>query len=574
MGSESAATQRVTVFSPEAGGFWIGDVLSGIDDACAQKNAQMVVVQTAVGWQASIFERVPFGDLLRIGRSLRVGSVAVTATMNPDELATLARVDGPIVTVAGLHPRAGGPAILIDNAGGAIEAVRHLIEHGHRRIGFVGAFLQHDIGERYRGYLAALEEAGIEPDPDLLYSVHSDLCEGGREAAAAILGAGIPLSAVFVSTDLHAVEVMAGLQLAGVRIPDDVAVVGFDDAEIAQTAVPGLTSIRQIPRALGSAAAATLFDLINGRAAPAGALLQPTALIRRHSCGCFETQHDFLDVLRDWSVDDWQERLRDVLERTLAAPPELIAADGSDEIWPGVDLVIRAFDSAIRGLPASNVAELDEAWRSASVRTRNAETLMGLVDLLEFVGLCRQSGADGDPDAIRPRLRGFLTQARLQVLRYSAIVDPLRHPQGPRVVRDLTRSFMGHGPTEATDLGWLHQVDAARACLALWEPAEGGRALRVCSWYGQAPDDGFMGSLIAPEDFPPADWLGVQDAGGGPGTVAIVPILSPGRDWGILATIVPRDRRYFDGYWTVQQGASMVALALERASNRMDDPWP
>jgi hypothetical protein len=100
MGSESAATQRVTVFSPEAGGFWIGDVLSGIDDACAQKNAQMIVVQTAVGWQASIFERVPFGDLLRIGRSLRVGSVAVTATMNPDELATLARVDDPIVTVA------------------------------------------------------------------------------------------------------------------------------------------------------------------------------------------------------------------------------------------------------------------------------------------------------------------------------------------------------------------------------------------------------------------------------------------------------------------------------------------
>jgi DNA-binding LacI/PurR family transcriptional regulator len=118
------------MFSPEAGGFWIGDVLSGIDDACAQKNAQMVVVQTAVGWQASIFERVPFGDLLRIGQSLRVGSVAVTATMNPDELATLARVHGPIVTVAGLNPRAGGPAILIDNAGGAIEAVRHLIQHG------------------------------------------------------------------------------------------------------------------------------------------------------------------------------------------------------------------------------------------------------------------------------------------------------------------------------------------------------------------------------------------------------------------------------------------------------------
>jgi DNA-binding LacI/PurR family transcriptional regulator len=563
MGSERATTPRVTVFSPEAGGFWVGDVLTGIDEVCAKRSAQLIVVQTAVGWQASMVDQAPIGDYFRIGRGVRLGMIVVTATTHPAELAILSQFDEPMVAIAGPAPRPGGAAIVVDNTGGAADAVRHLLAHGHRRIGFVGAFVQHDITERYRGYLAALEEAGIDPDPALVYRVQNDLSPGGRDAAAAILEAGVPLSAVFASTDTHALDLMAAFAEAGVRVPDDVAIIGFDDSEIAQTAVPALTSIRQVPHGLGTEAAKTLFDLVDAVPGSEGAHVLPTTLIQRHSCGCFETQQESLGDSHDWNAPDWQDRLREVLELALGASPVLASGGGASEAWPGVELVIQAFDSAVRGLPVSNVADLDEAWRSASLRTRNAETLLGLVDLLEFVGLCRQSSGEDDPETIRPRLRGFLAQARLQILRYSAIADPLRHPQAPRIVRDLTRSFLDHGLRGERSLDWLSHVGATHGCLALWELGEGGRSLRVCAWYGQAARTALAGAVIDPEDFPPADWTG-DETEGPPSTVTLVPIVTPTRDWGILAAILPAEHRYFDGFWALQYGTSLVALALER----------
>jgi hypothetical protein len=357
---------------------------------------------------------------------------------------------------------------------------------------------------------------------------------------------------------------MATFARAGVKVPDDVAVIGFDDSEIAQTAVPALTSIRQMPRSLGSAAGSLLLDLVSGVPEAAGTHVTATALVLRHSCGCFEAQHEQLGASHDWTAPDWQDRLREVLEQALAAPSESASDTSPAGTWPGVEVVIRAFDSAIRGLPVSNLAELDEAWHSASGRTRNAETLLGLIDLLEFVGLCRQTGAVGDVDTIRPRLRGFLAQARLQILRYAAIADPSRHPQGPRIVRDLTRSFVDPSLRAETNLNWLHYLDATRGCLALWEPGEHGRTLRVSAWYGAATGSVRAGTLIAPEDFPPTDWIEDNAAGDSKNTVIVVPILTPSRDWGILATVLPRESRYYDGFWSLQYGISLVALTLER----------
>jgi GAF domain-containing protein len=72
---------------------------------------------------------------------------------------------------------------------------------------------------------------------------------------------------------------------------------------------------------------------------------------------------------------------------------------------------------------------------------------------------------------------------------------------------------------------------------------------------------------MAPEDFPPADWFGDVDMDGPAGTVTIVPIGTPGRAWGVLAAILPRERRYFDDYWALQHGTSLMALVLDRNSS-------
>jgi DNA-binding LacI/PurR family transcriptional regulator len=559
MSPKTGTEKGIAVFAPEAGGFWVGDVMTGVDEVCARRGIPLTVIQTAVGWQASVSDRFPVYDYYRLARNHRLGMLVITSTAH--ELAALSRIREPMIAIDGPHPRPGEPTVVLDNAGGAAQAVGHLVEHGHRKIGFVGAFVQHDVMERYRGYLAALEAAGIEPDETLVYGVPTDLSAGGREAAAAILEAGVPLTAVFASTDTHAVDLIEALSEAGVRVPEDVAVIGFDDSEIAQTAVPALTSVRQIPSVLGSEAANVLLDFVDGVPGADGKHVVSTKLILRHSCGCFDRPHDFVDAAVDWNAPDWQDRLRDMLESALAAYPELTSADHAGMHWTGVETVVRAFDAAVRGLPPSHVTELDEAWRGASRHTRNAETLLGLVDLLEFVGLCRQGSAHGDPDAVRLRLRGFLAQARLQIVRYTAVADPLRHQQAPKTVREMTRSFLDPSPKGSTNLEWLKYVNATRGCVALWEPGKGERSLRIAGLYGENTGGLELGAIVAPEDFPPVGW---HD--GDARTVTIVPIVAPNCDWGILAVVLPCEHRYFDGFWALQYGTSYLALVLAHAA--------
>ena len=551
------------MFTPQAGGFYAGEVLTGIDDVCIQQNLQPVVIQTAFGWQASTMDAGPAADYYRMVRALRIGILSITATSHPEELAILSHIDEPMVAIAGRSPHPDGPSMVVDNAGGAALAVEHFLAHGHRRIGFVGALNQDDYVGRYRGYCSALEAAGIDVDPALVRIARTEMPPSGRDAAKSLLEAGVPPSAIFAATDGLALDLMMGFSQAGIAVPDEIAVIGFNDSEVAQSAVPALTSVRQNPRALGAAAMRVLLDLMNGTPGTEGAHVMSTALVLRHSCGCFDAEEGLVHSAHDWNAPDWKERLSEVLEKALVGLPELSSTDHSGEIWPGVKTVIRAFDAAVLGAPAAHITELDEAWRSASRQTRNAETLLGLVDLLEFVGLCRQPGASKDPDTIRPRLREFLAQARLQILRYCATVDSV-HTEVADVQLDLTRWFLSLEPGRETDLEWLSKANATHGCLAFWEPTEHGRELVVRATYGLASGKLRAGSRIAVEDFPPADWVGDAEADGASGTVTILPIGTPRHDWGVLAALLNKEHRYFDDFWALQHGCSLLALVLER----------
>jgi hypothetical protein len=340
--------------------------------------------------------------------------------------------------------------------------------------------------------------------------------------------------------------------------------VGFDDSELAQTAVPALTSVRQQPEWLGARGAAMVLDALDGRPLVAGANVVPTHLIVRHSCGCFDSYEHLLEAAADWNGPNWREQLADVLARALMGlttpAPESIH---KEQVWPSVDVVVEALDDAIRGRRVTNISGLDEAWWEASARTRNAETLLRLVDLLEFVALCRQSEARSNPELLRSRLRDFLAQSRLQILRSAAIADPLRHPNGPRVTRNILRSFLERGEGKRQNLAWLRYLDAVAGCLALWEPGADGRpALRIEALYGETGGTQ-GGGMVAPESFPPTDWLNACRIDGEPCAVMIVPVISDRGPVGVLATAMPADHRYYDGYWSLQNAAALLAFALE-----------
>ncbi|WP_431038900.1 LacI family DNA-binding transcriptional regulator [Streptomyces sp. P6-2-1] len=210
------------------------------------------------------------------------------------------RVDGLVVIPAGddhryLQPEiaAGMAAVFVDRPAGGIEAdvvlsdsfggardgVRHLLAHGHRRVGFIGDMPRiHTAAERLRGYRAALAEAGITPDPEW---VSLGVTDPGRvrDAAHAMLAGPEPVTAVFAGNNRVTVTVVRVLA-EHVR---PVALVGFDDFELADLLDPGVTVVAQDAAQLGRTAAQRLFGRLDGAAHEAERFILPTRLIPRGS---------------------------------------------------------------------------------------------------------------------------------------------------------------------------------------------------------------------------------------------------------------------------------------------------
>lgn len=178
------------------------------------------------------------------------------------------------------------PGIIIgcDNVGGGHQAARHLIERGRRRIAFLGNASDHypEFADRYRGYVAALTEAGLAADPALRHDALSAE-EDGAAAARALIAAGVPFDAIFAASDLIAIGAMQALAQAGFAVPDDVAVVGFDDIPAASFASPPLTTIVQDSAAAGRVLVDTLLGRIRDEAV--GNAVLPTRLVARQSSG-------------------------------------------------------------------------------------------------------------------------------------------------------------------------------------------------------------------------------------------------------------------------------------------------
>ncbi|HET7375744.1 MAG TPA: LacI family DNA-binding transcriptional regulator [Anaerolineae bacterium] len=176
----------------------------------------------------------------------------------------------------------------IDNIASAREAVSHLFRLGRRRIGTVTG--PHNMiagADRLLGYTLALRDRGQAVDAELV--VESDFTETGGYYAMQRLMAHQP-DAVFVASDTMAVGVLQALREAGRRVPEDIAVVGFDDMPFAARTLPPLTTIRQPIQRSGELATETLIDMIQHPHAAPRRIILPTELVVRASCGAAQNQ--------------------------------------------------------------------------------------------------------------------------------------------------------------------------------------------------------------------------------------------------------------------------------------------
>ncbi|HEY4385575.1 MAG TPA: substrate-binding domain-containing protein, partial [Ktedonobacteraceae bacterium] len=156
-------------------------------------------------------------------------------------------------------------SVAIDDALGGELAVRHLLELGHRRIAFVSGPLGiRQYAERRRGALRAIKMAGLDPNEtmsDILISAQN--ARSSEQCVATLLSRAQRPTAIFCANDLLALGVMRGLGQRGIKIPDEMALVGYDDVEFASMLSPSLTSIRQPKYQLGRAAAELLLHEIS-----------------------------------------------------------------------------------------------------------------------------------------------------------------------------------------------------------------------------------------------------------------------------------------------------------------------
>jgi DNA-binding LacI/PurR family transcriptional regulator len=166
-----------------------------------------------------------------------------------------------------------------DNLVGGRRATAHLCRLGRRRILFVGG-VDLETQQRRRGYLEALREHGIRHDPELVADVHFEL-DAAEAAVTRLLNRGVSFDGVFAASDLIALGAIRALRRAGLSVPADVSVVGYDDMLLSRLSSPALSTIRQDTQRAGQLLVASIFD---NHADDLPSML-PTELIIRESCG-------------------------------------------------------------------------------------------------------------------------------------------------------------------------------------------------------------------------------------------------------------------------------------------------
>jgi LacI family transcriptional regulator len=214
-------------------------------------------------------------------RARRVdGLIVLTGRLSDAALRALAR-QLPVV-VTGRSLKAPGLVSLdFDNVLGARLATAHLLAQGHRRVVFIGGDPRHpDAQQREAGFRAAFADAGVAVDPALM-TVGDYQEAGGRFAVERLLDAGQHFTAVFAANDQMAFGAALALHRRGLRVPQDVSLVGFDDLASASYSIPPLTTVHQPVLDLGRTAAAAMLDLLAGRRADA--TLPPPQLVVRES---------------------------------------------------------------------------------------------------------------------------------------------------------------------------------------------------------------------------------------------------------------------------------------------------
>ncbi|QUJ69484.1 substrate-binding domain-containing protein (plasmid) [Photobacterium sp. GJ3] len=270
-------TQTIGMLVTTSTNPFFGEVVKGVERSCYQKGYNLILCNTE-------------GDSERMKASIdtllqkRVdGLLLMCSTLEGEQIDVFERYPDIPVVVMDWGPMSFVSDKIQDNSyQGGYLAARYLIDCGHQEIGCItGPLIKHQAQIRYEGFKHALSEAGLVVQHDWI--VESDFeCEGGYHAFNKIFASGSLPSVIFACNDMMAMGVINAANEKGIRIPEDLSLIGYDDIHIAKFMTPSLTTIHQPKYRLGQAAVETLLKRINKEITePQVVQLEPTLVVRK-----------------------------------------------------------------------------------------------------------------------------------------------------------------------------------------------------------------------------------------------------------------------------------------------------
>jgi LacI family transcriptional regulator len=272
-------TETIGVLLPDLHGEFFSEVIRGIDQLVQREGWHLLV-------SSSHNDRAEIEAALRAMRGRVDGLLVMSPDLDAGALTENLPVNLPVVLLNCEVDGGAYDSLNIDNYGGSLAVTRYVLSRGHERIGVIaGPPRNHDAQERLRGNRAAMRAAGLELRP--VQVVQGDFSEeSGYRGAALLLENEERPTAMVAGNDSMAIGALSALSEAGVRVPEDMVVVGFDDIPIARYVTPPLTTVRVPIAELGSMAAGRLLKALHeGQDRDRVQQLLPTELVTRRSCG-------------------------------------------------------------------------------------------------------------------------------------------------------------------------------------------------------------------------------------------------------------------------------------------------
>lgn len=258
------------------GTLWAIEIVRGAEEAASRYGKSLVVTSTG---------RENFSSDAWIDSVLahKASGVIVATSRITNDFSRLAAAGVPVVTLDSGGTGGGEAQVGATNWAGLRDATKHLIDLGHTRIGFIGGESHVQVAQdRLEGYTAALRRARLPVDPDLIHD-GDFMIAGGETGARALLDLEDPPTAVVAASDLEAMGVYHVAQERGLRVPEDISVIGFDDTVLCEYLMPPLTTVRQPLTQMADQAVRLLGEMSRDGSAPHPRIELSTQLIERAS---------------------------------------------------------------------------------------------------------------------------------------------------------------------------------------------------------------------------------------------------------------------------------------------------